>query len=65
MFSVGSEVAFGPLLYSEYQGWDSLVQVQNLSTVTNAKVKVYFLDRGGDIITTLSDWICPGGSQGY
>jgi hypothetical protein len=64
-FTTGSQVAYGPLLYSEYQGWDSLVQVQNLSQVTNAKVKVYFLDRGGNVVTTLVDWICPGGSQGF
>jgi hypothetical protein len=64
-FTTGSQVAYGPLIYSEYQGWDSLVQVQNLSSVTNAKVKVYFLDRSGGVITTLSDWICPGGSQGF
>jgi hypothetical protein len=64
-FTTGSQVAYGPLLYSEYQGWDSQVQVQNMSLITNAKVKVYFLDRGGDVITTLVDWICPGGSQSY
>jgi hypothetical protein len=39
--------------------------VQNLSAVTAAKVKVYFLDRSGDIITTLADWICPRGSQTF
>jgi hypothetical protein len=33
--------------------------------VTAAKVKVYFLDRGGDIITTLVDWVCPRGSQTF
>ena len=51
VFSQGNQVAFGPLLYSEYQGWDSGVQVQNMSSVTAAKVKVYFLDRSGGIIT--------------
>jgi len=64
-FTTGSRVAYGPLTFSEHQGWDSLVQVQNLSPVTNAKVKVYFLDRSGGVIQTLVDWICPGGSQGY
>jgi hypothetical protein len=64
-FSMGDQVAFGPLMYSEYQGWDTGVQVQNLSPVVNAKVKVYFLDRSGDIITTLVDWICPRGSQTF
>ena len=61
----GNQVAFGPLIYSEYQGWDTGIQVQNLSPVVAAKVKVYFLDRSGDIITTLVDWICPRGSQTY
>jgi hypothetical protein len=61
----GNQVAFGPLIYSEYQGWDTGIQVQNLSSVVNAKVKVYFLDRSGDIITTLVDWICPRGSQTF
>jgi hypothetical protein len=61
----GDQVAYGPLIYSEYQGWDTGIQVQNLSPVVNAKVKVYFLDRSGDIITTLVDWICPRGSQTF
>ena len=45
-FTAGNQVAFAPLIYSEYQGWDTGIQVQNLSAVVNAKVKVYFLDRG-------------------
>jgi hypothetical protein len=64
-FSSGSQVAYGALIYSEYQGWDSGIVVQNLSPVYAAKVKVYFLDRGGDVITTLADWVCPRGSQTY
>jgi hypothetical protein len=65
VFTTGSAVAYGPLIYSEYQGWDTAVVVQNLSAVTNAKVKVYFLDRSGDIITTVADWVCPRGSQTF
>ncbi len=64
-FSLGSQVNYAPLTYSEYQGWDSAISVQNLSAVYAAKVKVYFLDRGGDIITTLVDWVCPRGSQTF
>ena len=64
-FRTGSLVAYGPLIYREYNGWDALVQVQNLSSIVNAKVKVYFYDNSGDIITTLVDWICPRGSQTY
>ncbi len=61
----GNQVAFGPLTYSEYQGWDTGIQVQNLSAVTAAKVKVYFLDRSGGVIATVVDWICPRGSQTF
>ncbi len=61
----GSSVLFAPLYYSEYQGWDTGVQVQNMSRDTNAKVKAYFLDRSGDIVTTLVDWICPASSQTF
>jgi len=64
-YSPGNQVAFGPLIYSEYQGWDTGIQVMNLSPVVAAKAKVYFLDRSGDIITTLVDWICPRGSQTF
>jgi len=64
-WSVGSQVNYAPLIYSEYQGWDTALVVQNLDPVVAAKVKVYFLDRGGAIITTLVDWICPRGSQTF
>ncbi len=63
-FSAGSRVLFGPLLYSEYQGWEASVQVQNLSRASNAQIKVTFLDRSGNVVATLTDWLCPGGSQG-
>ncbi len=61
----GSATLYGPLYYSEYQGWDTVVQVVNLSPDRSAKVKVYFLDRSGDVVTTLVDWICPRGSQSF
>ena len=61
--SPGNQVAFGPLVYSEYQGWDSGIQVQNLSPVVAAKVEgVLPGPQSGDVITTLVDWICPRGS---
>lgn len=64
-FTAGSLVNFAPLLYREYNGWLTQIHVQNLSSTVNAKVKVYFLDEGGDIIQTVLDWICPRGSQTY
>ncbi|MFN8496462.1 MAG: carboxypeptidase-like regulatory domain-containing protein [Anaerolineae bacterium] len=59
----GSQVAYGPLTYREEQGWDTRIYVQNLSGTTAAKVKVYFLDHGGGIVTTMVDWVCPRGAQ--
>ncbi len=64
-YTVGSQVAYGPLVYSEYQGWDTAVIVQNESKVASAKVRVYFLDRSGGIITTIADWVCAGGAQTF
>jgi len=64
-WSYGNQVSYLPLTYSEYQGWDTAIQVQNLSATYAAKVKVYFLDRSGGVITTLMDWICPRGSQTF
>ena len=65
LFTAGNQAGFAPLVYSEFQGWDSAIQVQNLSAVTAAKVKIYFMDRSGDIVTTLVDWVCPRGSQTF
>lgn len=65
LYTTGSAVAYGPLVYSEYQGWDTAVVVQNLSGVTAAKVKVVFLDRSGGVITTVADWVCPQGTQTF
>jgi hypothetical protein len=64
-FSAGSDRNYGPLIYREFNGWDTVIQVQNLSSTVNAKVKAYFLDNGGDIIKTVVDWICPRGSQTF
>ena len=64
-YSGGSNVAYGPLMYREYNGWDTRVHVQNMSGVKAAKVKVYFVDHKGGIITTLVDWVCPRGEQTF
>jgi hypothetical protein len=64
-FTPGSQVNYAPLIYREFQGWDTTLCVQNLSSTINAKVKVIFLDASGGIITTLTDWICPRGSRTY
>ncbi len=65
IYQPGSLWAYGPLTYREEYGWDTTVQVQNMSSITNAKVKVYFYDNSGDIIRTMVDWVCPRGSQTF
>jgi hypothetical protein len=64
-FSLGTLVNYAPLIYREHQGWETWIQVQNLSSIHNAKVKVYFTDNSGGIIKTVVDWICPRGSQSF
>jgi len=64
-FTYGDQVVFAPLIYNQMQGWDTAIQVQNHSATVQAKVKVYFLDQSGDVITTVVDWICPRGSQSF
>jgi len=64
-YTPGSQVNYAPLIYREYNGWQTGIQVQNLSSIVNAKVKVYFVDHVGGIITTVVDWICPRGSQTF
>ncbi len=65
IFESGSEVLFGPLIYREFQGWETSISVQNLSGSRYGAVKVYFYDESGNIITTLVDYICPRGTQTF
>ncbi|MSP12389.1 MAG: hypothetical protein EXR62_05465 [Chloroflexi bacterium] len=64
-FTYGSPVNYAPLIYREYNGWSAGIQVQNLNSHLPARVRVYFFDQSGDIITSLLDWICPRGSQTF
>ncbi|MFQ5460691.1 MAG: hypothetical protein ACE5EL_07855, partial [Anaerolineae bacterium] len=64
-FNLGAQVNYAPLIYSEQQGWDTAITVQNMSSTTNARVKAIFLDRSGDVVTTLVDWICPRGANTF
>ncbi|MFQ5593176.1 MAG: SdrD B-like domain-containing protein [Anaerolineae bacterium] len=64
-FDSGSEVLFGPLIYREFQGWETSITVQNLSGSQYGAAKVYFYDESGNIITTLVDYICPRGTQTF
>ncbi|MFQ5855256.1 MAG: hypothetical protein ACE5LU_06400 [Anaerolineae bacterium] len=64
-FTAGAFINYAPLIYREFNGWDTGIQVQNLSSTHNAKVKVTFLDNSGNTMATVADWVCPRGSQTY
>ena len=63
--ALGATINHAPVIYKDFEGWNSGVQVQNLSRTFSAKVKVYFLGNSGGIITSIVDWICPQGSRTY
>ncbi len=65
LFTAGSLVNYAPLIYREFNGWDTGIQVQNLSSIHNAKVRVQFLDVDGGVVNTLTDWVCPRGAQTF
>ncbi|MSP14305.1 MAG: hypothetical protein EXR62_15295 [Chloroflexi bacterium] len=65
LVTLGGMVNQGPLIYREFNGWDTLVTVQNLSKRSKARVKVYFLDNNNSIITTQVDWLCEGGPHTF
>lgn len=57
--SPGGTEAFGPLLYSPYEGWETQVHIQNLSGYLDAKVRVDFHDQSGQIVDTFTGFIPP------
>ena len=57
---------YADLIFREWSGWSSSIQVQNLSrTGLNTFVTVDFLDNSGDEILFLADWVCPGDSTTF
>jgi len=60
-YGVASLTNYAPLIYREMNGWDTGIEVQNLSSITRALVRVQFMDNNGGIITTIEDQICPRG----
>jgi len=62
----GSLVNYAPLIFREYQGWETNITVQNLTLTSSPTwVKVDFLDNSGNIITTVEDWVCQNGSKRF
>ena len=55
----------GPLVFSEFEGWDTSLQIMNESRSRSARVRVAFIDPSGDMRALIHDWICPLGSQEF
>lgn len=61
----GRTMAYGPVIFSRDTGWDTGIQVQNLSRTRPAHVHVTFLDAKGTPVESLDDYICAAGSQTF
>lgn len=61
----GRTMAYGPVIFSRDTGWDTGIQVQNLSRTRPAHVRVTFLDAQGTPVESLDDYICAAGSQTF
>ena len=58
--------AYADLIFREWSGWQSSIQVQNLSRDgLHTFVTVDFMDQSGDEILFLADWVCPSGSATF
>ena len=55
----------GPVAYAGWQGWDTVVAVQNGSADRAAKVRLSAVDASGHVAATLVDWLCPNGGRHF
>jgi hypothetical protein len=57
---------FADLLFREISGWDSSIQVQNMTQSSMPTfVTVEFFDQSGDHILYLGDWVCRNGTATF
>jgi hypothetical protein len=62
---LSSSKLYGPMIFREISGWDTTVDVHNLSPLSEAWVMVEFLDASGGTVLSLSDRVCANGSLTY
>jgi len=63
---VTDTIVYADLLFREWNGWESSIQVQNVSrTGLHTFVTVDFMDNSGDEILFLGDWVCANGSTTF
>jgi hypothetical protein len=54
-----SYVSHVPILYRDYGGWQSSIQVQNIESQDRIFVTADFFDQSGDEILFVADWVQP------
>ena len=65
-WSEGDYVWYADLLYREISGWQSSIQVQNLTVTSQPTfVTVDFFDQSGDEILYVGDWVCRNGAKTF
>jgi hypothetical protein len=57
---------YADLIYRELSGWQSSIQVQNLTQTSQPTfVTVEFFDQSGDSILFIGDWVCRNGAKTF
>jgi hypothetical protein len=57
---------YADLLYREISGWDSSIQVQNMTVSSMPTfVTVEFFDKSGDSVFYLGEWVCRNGTATF
>ena len=64
--SAGDTLLYADLLFRMWSGWQTGIQVQNLTQDSLATfVTVDFMDNSGGELMFLGDWICPNGASTF
>lgn len=62
----GGTLAYAPLLFRMWSGWQTGIQVQNLTQQSLPTfVTVNFMDNSGGELMFLGDWVCPNGADTF
>ena len=56
---------FAPIVYNDYDGWDSAITVQSFDSFAPIKLRLVFLSESGDTPAVVTAWLCSGGSRTF
>ncbi len=56
---------YAPIVYNDDGGWRSAITVQSLARSNSVKIVVSFSAENGEVVATVVDWLCAGGSRSF